>query len=184
MSRCDKASGTASKKSNAAAVDATAQILAKSTGVPFRAVLQNRTRSLRGLRTLSFMGNGFRTNASATSRMAEISPTSLLNIGSQFSAVYFSALPTQHRLLPISGVNFHTVGHDHSGFARTRQTPACIATIFLHIELHFRNRERLQSRGNPCRTKFCFPSAARSYSWCLWSWPCSAECRDGEEIRG
>jgi hypothetical protein len=44
-------------------------------------------------------------------------------------------------------VIFHTAGHDHSGVARIRQTPACIAPIFLHIELHFRNRERLQSQG-------------------------------------
>ena len=67
----------ASKKSIAAAVDATAQILAKSTGVPFH-VIQLEC---------------FRAIASAMSRAADLSPVSLLNDGSQFSAGCFSALP-------------------------------------------------------------------------------------------
>ena len=37
----------------------------------------------------------------------------------------------------MSGMNFHTVGDDNSGHARIRQTHACIASICLHIELHF-----------------------------------------------
>src|SRR6478672_8462016 len=69
---------TASKNSIAAAVDATAQVLAKSTGVPSHAIPD---------------GKSSWAIASAMSRVADLSPVSLLNDGSQFLAGCFGGLP-------------------------------------------------------------------------------------------
>jgi hypothetical protein len=77
--------------------------------------------------------------ASAMSRVAELSSISLLNAGSQFSAVCFGAVPPRRRIAASADIQreLDTVGHDHWGCARIRQTLACIATICFHIELFF-----------------------------------------------
>jgi hypothetical protein len=77
--------------------------------------------------------------ASAMSRVAELSPTSLLNTGSQFSPICFGALSLRRRIAGSADIQreLDIVGHDHWGCARIRQTLACIATICFHIELLF-----------------------------------------------
>ena len=172
MSRCDKASGNSEQKEHRCG----SRCYRASPGEIHGRPLPRDSR-----------WRCFRLIASAMSRVAEISPTSLLNIGSQFSAVYFSAMPPRanHRSCSRYPARISTplVTIIPASLAFVRLPPASRHFFYtLNCTLEIGNA--CNRGGNPCRTVFCFPSVVRSYSWCLWSGPCSAECSDGEEIRG